>query len=41
MGYAIPVSEIKTMVNTLKTQTTTLTVKKQTGTNLYYYYRSK
>lgn len=41
MGYAIPVSEIKTMVNTLKTQTTTMTVKKQTGTNLYYYYRSK
>ena len=41
MGYAIPVSEIKTMVNTLKTQTTTLTVQKQTGTNLYYYYRSK
>lgn len=41
MGYAIPVSEIKTMVNTLKTQTTTMTVKKLTGTNLYYYYRSK
>ena len=41
MGYAIPVSEIKTMVNTLKTQTTTMTVKKQTGTSLYYYYRSK
>ena len=41
MGYAIPVSEIKTMVNTLKPRTTTLTVKKQTGTNLYYYYRSK
>ena len=41
MGYAIPVSEIKSMVNILKTQTTTLTVKKQTGTNLYYYYRSK
>ena len=41
MGYAIPVSEIKTMVNTLKTQTTTLTVQKQTGTNRYYYYRSK
>lgn len=41
MGYAIPVSEIKSMVNTLKTQTTTMTVKKQTGTNLYYYYRSK
>lgn len=41
MGYAIPVSEIKTMVNTLKTQTTTMTVQKQTGTNLYYYYRSK
>ena len=32
MGYAIPVSKIKSMVNILKTQTTTMTVKKQTGT---------
>lgn len=41
MGYAIPVSEIKTMLNTLKTQTTATSVKKTTGTSIYYYYRSK
>ncbi len=41
MGYAIPISDIKSMINQLKTQTTTTTVKKQSGTTVYYYYRSK
>lgn len=41
MGYAIPISDIKTMINQLKTQTTTTTTKKQSSTTVYDYYRSK
>ena len=41
MGYAIPISDIKSMIDQLKTQTATITTKTQSGTNVYYYYRSK
>lgn len=43
MGYAIPISEIKSMINELKTQTTS-TAKTQSGVKnvrTYYYYYSK
>lgn len=43
MGYAIPISEIKTMINELKTQTAS-TAKTQSGVQnvkTYYYYYSK
>lgn len=43
MGYAIPISEIKTMINELKTQTASTAKTQSSVKNVrtYYYYYSK